>query len=211
MLTSKWNTLYYDGNHPQSIGIVGILMRSRRYEAALASFRECVNTAVSPAKKSLFLVRGNLVWNRHQRDLTGARVNIKTLIKIQIQLIAFSKITDDLGRVGDNITEIGSRSIAIDACLMRLREVARLSPNKVISAAISQFPTTRNCTVRLRSDYAVLFSGMDPTTVEIASFLPALAQDTGVPVDFLEAASGAHATYDLRGDRAVMPVSDGEE
>jgi hypothetical protein len=61
------------------------------------------------------------------------------LAKIQIQLIAFSKITYDLPRVGDSIAEIGSRSIdpAIEACLMLLREVEQLSPIKNISAAIS--------------------------------------------------------------------------
>jgi hypothetical protein len=50
----------------------------------------------------------------------------------------------------------------------------------------------------------VPLAAADPATTDIAAFLPAIAHETSIPVDFLEAAAGIAATRDIAADPGLF-------
>jgi hypothetical protein len=94
--------------------------------------------------------------------------------------------------------------------LQRLRQAAKLLHSRDLLKALSKFPKYRRKSEALSRDYLILFAKAEPTGEEIAGFIPAIAQEVQVPIDFLENAVGVTASYVIEG-MGKSPVTFGAE
>jgi hypothetical protein len=179
-----------------------------KYLAALTCYKSLLNTYIKTANGSVALTQTNLQRNFEQKDLDRARSHIWALTKYQLQRTAHNKIMGDVQAVESNLSAVSKKSVlkdpALAAALWRLQEAAKISRNKDMKAAICCFPQPKAQGFILPPEFSVLLAAAEPAMPNIAAFLPAIAQETRVPVDFLEAAVGITATYNVAPDPGLF-------
>jgi hypothetical protein len=143
----------------------------------------------------------NLTRSYQDQSLDRARGAIRSLATITIQSAAAQKLATDLATLEQvSLTgKISKEELTSRAgpALQRLRAAAKLLSSDDLSKELKKFPKYKGYTAQLTHDYLCLCAGAQPTPEEIAGFLPVLAQQAQIPIEFLESATGVVAQYDL--------------
>jgi hypothetical protein len=154
--------------------------------------------------QSIDVCHSNLL--RAHRDQSPARAKnaIRMLTAISLQAVAYDKTLSDLqlleqaSRTG-RIAKADLKAL-VGPALRRLRASAKLLPMKDFLKQLNRFPKAGTHEEPLSHDYSCLVARAQPLEQEIALFLPALAQQVAVPIEFLEDAVELKAAYELGGE-----------
>jgi hypothetical protein len=182
-------------------------MSSTAYAQALRVSRSILGSLVRH-HQSADTLRGNLHTFYANRSLDRARDAVQHLTTIVHQKAGYDKAMADLqiieqtsltGKISKE--DLKSRT---GPALQRLRKAAKLMKSKDFVKNLKNFPKFRHKIPSLSRDYHLLFAGLTPTREEVAGFLPAIAQQAQVPIEFLEKATGLTASYVLDGDLVLQ-------
>jgi hypothetical protein len=166
--------------------------------------RVCITIMASTVRhhRSAQTLRATLVRCYQNRSSDGVRDAVRSLTTIGVQDCAYRKVLADL-KVLDDRSSAGAISESdltgtIGLTLQRLRNAAKIAKTKDLNTELDKFPKLeKEVPVTLTHDYYVLLAGEEPSPDEAAQYLPALAHQAQVPIEWLEHATGIKALYDI--------------
>jgi hypothetical protein len=166
----------------------------------LHAVRVCNSILISLIRhhRSAPTLRANLTRAYETESLDSARDLIRLLTTIGIQNHAYRKVLADV-KVLDDRTSSGTITKSdltgtIGLSLQRLRSAAKIAQTKDLQKELDKLPKPdTEVPVTLTHDYYVLFKGNEPSLEETARYLPTLAQQVQIPIDWLENVTGIQA------------------
>ena len=167
-------------------------MSGSRVIEAMRICRATLSNIISRGRRSVDVIRFNLVRNYEMNDQALAKENISKLTIIHLQETAYEKLIDDIQTIEDSASEVAKKRLTSETqqAIDRLNAASRLDKSKILHKQMKRLPKAKMKNFDMSHDVSVLFGVGRPHRREISEYLPNISADTQVPMEFLTTASG---------------------
>lgn len=171
-------------------------MGDHKITNALRIIRSVISNLIGSSRRSVDVIRANLIRNYQQGDGVEAAKNIQNLTVIYLKELGYSKMANELDILEQNTHALAKRDLnsEIQQAIDKLNAVSHIDKSGLISQALSKFPPAKHKHIEISHELHALFGAGRATKEEISQHLPQLSETLQIPLDFLEAASGCKAT-----------------